>query len=138
MNTQPAIPDRLRDSLLDELEACGYSQPDRMAVWGCVVALWSAELARLRRIEAAAREVLASGQARYIAIVDGLEDALDEYVGDLVPADAMIALREAVEGAALPNALPPRCECPDCESPTGTRGMCDRHFDALVELVRRA
>ena len=58
-----------------------------------------ADLTRLRRIEAAAGEVLATGQARYIAIVDGLEDALDEYVGDLVPAAAMQALREAAEGA---------------------------------------
>ena len=70
------------------------------------------ERARLRRIEAAAREVLASGRARYetegyagdrdwqdarnLALIP--ED--NRYVGDLVPAAAMQALRAAVEGGA--------------------------------------
>jgi len=86
-----------------------------------------ADLARLCRIEAAAGEVLASGQARY--------DAEGLHVGDLVPADVMAALREAVDGTgtasgaravvALRGRHGPRTarddSCPvgdpDCEAP---------------------
>lgn len=62
-----------------------------------------AELARLRAIETAAREVLASGQARYEvpphgALPNLLGDPESRYVGDLVPAAAMAALRAAVDG----------------------------------------
>jgi transcriptional regulator with XRE-family HTH domain len=62
---------------------------------------------RAARIEAAAREVLASGQARYTHLADDGEGpmlfSLDEqYFGDLVPAAAMIALRAAMEGESTP------------------------------------
>jgi hypothetical protein len=61
-----------------------------------------AEITRLRRIETAAREVLASGQARYggTMAIPSPEHSIHEgqYIGDLVPAVAMQALREAVEG----------------------------------------
>lgn len=66
-----------------------------------------AELTRLRAIETAAREVLARGQARYTVINDEWGDERDEYVGDLVPAAAMIALAEAVHGATMSTRKPP-------------------------------
>lgn len=74
------------------------------AVTGAVVdATTDPELARLRRIEAAACEVLASGQAQYDRNLERLPDTEDfalegRYVGDLVPAAVMTALRAAVEG----------------------------------------
>lgn len=57
------------------------------------------ELDRLRAIEAAARTVLATGQAQYDHPADpgGHEPV---WTGDLVPADAMRALRSAVAGDA--------------------------------------
>lgn len=66
---------------------------------------------RAARIEAAVRAVLASGQARYDSADGGFPEPVaraeevayygsePRYVGDLVPAAAMTALRAAVEGA---------------------------------------
>lgn len=64
--------------------------PDYRRMWFDV----ETELARLQRIEAAARAVLASGQARYTHLADD-----EEWIGDIVPAAEMAALRAAVEGA---------------------------------------
>lgn len=61
-----------------------------------------AELTRLRRIETAACEALASGQARYTHLTDD-----GEYAGDLIPAAKMIALAEAVHGATVVDEKPP-------------------------------
>lgn len=99
MNTQPAIPNAMRDSLFAEMVACGYSQPDRMAVWGCVVVMWEPEIARLRRIETAARDAVDSGQAQY--------EAEEQYIGDLIPAAKMMSLAEAVHGAKVDAGKPP-------------------------------
>jgi len=58
------------------------------------------EAPRATRIEAAARRVLATGQGRYHVVSNYYAADGDQgcYVGDLVPAEAMRALRAAVEG----------------------------------------
>lgn len=71
------------------------------AVTGAVVdGASDAELARLRRVESAACKAIASGQARYTHLADEWGDEREEYVGDLVPAAKMTALRAAVDGEA--------------------------------------
>lgn len=52
-----------------------------------------AGIARLRAIETAARAVLAYGQARY--------EGEEQWIGDLVPAAVLQALRTAVHGDAV-------------------------------------
>lgn len=87
-------------------------RPDYCRMWYDA----ESELPRLRRIESAAIEVLASGQARYTHLGNDGEwpmlFSVDErHFGDLVPAAAMTALRAAVEGEATGDgsgeALPP-------------------------------
>lgn len=157
MNKRPGIPRQMIGALYVDLEAAGFGRQDILAMIGALVHVWGDDIAQWQEIESAARAVLDHGQARY--------EAEEVYVGDLVPAEVLIALGEAVHGAKLDTerppaasdvyareleaalfgtpaesaaALPPRAECPDCDSPTGMRGMCDRHFDALVDMLRRA
>lgn len=55
------------------------------------------DVPRLRAIEAAAREVLAYGRAQYDAPID--PDRYEgEWIGDLIPAAVIQALRTAVNG----------------------------------------
>lgn len=89
-------------SVAKQAVACGVP-PDFRRMWfDAELALvdlrtaTDAELARLRAIETAAGKVLSTGQARYVGIFDEWGDGRDEYIGDLVPAAAMIALRAAV------------------------------------------
>jgi hypothetical protein len=84
------------DALFTELEAAGFSRPDIRAVLGGLIVGWGPELARLRRIEATAREVLASGQAQY----QRMNATDDGWIGDFVPAGAIVALKWAVVARA--------------------------------------
>lgn len=95
--TTPITP-AMTEVLYVDLEAAGFSRKDIRAVLGSLVNVWSAELARLREIEAAARAVLTHGQARYDGVRDEWGDTVDEWVGDLVPAEVLAALRTAVHG----------------------------------------
>ena len=81
---------------------CVESLDQAVDVVSAAIKATGAELTRLRRIETVAGEVIASGQARYTHLGDD-----EEYVGDLVPAAAMIALAEAVHGAKVVEGKPP-------------------------------
>ena len=62
--TAPITP-AMTEALLADLESAGFGREDIAAVLLSVTATWSAEIARLREIESAARAVLTYGRARY-------------------------------------------------------------------------
>lgn len=117
--------------------ATGQAHYDEHRYWpsyvGTVEALWIGDLVPGPAMQGLREAVEGPGPA---VVESDAEEGAEEKRAD--PATLFGPHLSGVDPQARIGALPPRSECPDCECPTGTRGMCDAHFDALVELVRRA